>query len=79
MVMEYVSGGELFDYVVHAGSHGMDEVEARSMFRGIVSAVNYCHVNHVLHRDLKLENVLLDERGNVGTCRKGLGPWMSSV
>ncbi|EDV24358.1 uncharacterized protein TRIADDRAFT_27001 [Trichoplax adhaerens] len=58
LIMEYASGGEVFDYLV---THGrMKEKEARSKFRQIVSAVQYCHQKRVIHRDLKAENLLLD-------------------
>uniref|UniRef100_A0A1I8B157 Protein kinase domain-containing protein n=1 Tax=Meloidogyne hapla TaxID=6305 RepID=A0A1I8B157_MELHA len=51
LVMEYASGGELFDYLV---AHGrMKEKEARAKFRQIVSAVQYLHSKNVIHRDLK--------------------------
>ncbi|KAJ4930295.1 hypothetical protein JOQ06_019300 [Pogonophryne albipinna] len=63
LIMEYASGGEVFDYLV---SHGrMKEVEARSKFRQIVSAVNYCHTKNIVHRDLKAENLLLDADANI--------------
>ncbi len=52
LVMEYASGGEVFDYLV---AHGrMKEKEARSKFRQIVSAVQYLHQKNIIHRDLKV-------------------------
>ncbi|KAJ3132288.1 Serine/threonine-protein kinase par-1 [Physocladia obscura] len=58
LVMEYASGGELYDYLVVHGK--MKEKDARVKFRQILSAVSYCHKKRVIHRDLKAENLLLD-------------------
>ena len=58
VVMEYVSGGEMFDYIVSKGR--LPEDEARRLFQQVISGVEYCHRHMVVHRDLKPENLLLD-------------------
>lgn len=68
LVTEHASGGEIFDYLV---THGrMKEEEAARVFSQIVSAVDYCHRNGVVHRDLKAENVLLDAEMNIKVSSK---------
>ena len=66
LVTELCSGGELFDYLAEKGR--LNEEEARTLFGQLCLAVGYIHEKGVVHRDLKLENVLLDER-----CRVKLG------
>ena len=58
LVMEYLEGGELLQYVEERGR--LSEDEAREFFIQIVDAVNYCHRNKLIHRDLKLENIILE-------------------
>ncbi|KAF9675942.1 hypothetical protein SADUNF_Sadunf09G0086400 [Salix dunnii] len=58
IVMEYASGGELFERICNAGRFSEDE--ARFYFQQLISGVSYCHAMQVCHRDLKLENTLLD-------------------
>ncbi|XP_077071156.1 NUAK family SNF1-like kinase 1 isoform X2 [Siphateles boraxobius] len=70
MVMEYASGGELYEYIQE--KQRLSEDEARHFFGQITSAVHYCHKNGVVHRDLKLENVLLDKDLNVKLADFGL-------
>uniref|UniRef100_W5K337 non-specific serine/threonine protein kinase n=1 Tax=Astyanax mexicanus TaxID=7994 RepID=W5K337_ASTMX len=70
MVMEYASGGELYEYI--QSRQRLTEEEARYFFRQITSAVLYCHTNGVVHRDLKLENILLDQDLNVKLADFGL-------
>ncbi|XP_057986998.1 serine/threonine-protein kinase SAPK1-like isoform X2 [Hevea brasiliensis] len=56
--MEYAAGGELFQRICNAGRFCEDE--ARFFFQQLISGVSYCHSMQVCHRDLKLENTLLD-------------------
>ncbi|XP_040889491.1 NUAK family SNF1-like kinase 2 [Toxotes jaculatrix] len=70
IVMEYASRGDLYDYI--CDKRHISEREARHFFRQIVSAVHYCHQNGIVHRDLKLENILLDGNGNVKIADFGL-------
>jgi len=58
IVMEFAAGGELFNRVCNAGRFG--EEEARYYFKQLVEGVAYCHSQGVVHRDLKLENIVLD-------------------
>ncbi|XP_051115087.1 serine/threonine-protein kinase SAPK10-like [Andrographis paniculata] len=58
IVMEYASGGELFERICNAGRFSEDE--ARFFFQQLISGVSYCHSMQICHRDLKLENTLLD-------------------
>ncbi|XP_040841463.1 NUAK family SNF1-like kinase 2 isoform X2 [Ochotona curzoniae] len=70
IVMEYASRGDLYDYI--SERQRLSERDARHFFRQIVSAVHYCHQNGVVHRDLKLENILLDANGNIKIADFGL-------
>lgn len=61
IVMEFVTGGELFDKIASKGR--LKEDEARKYFQQLINAVDYCHSRGVYHRDLKPENLLLDASG----------------
>uniref|UniRef100_A0AC35U3Y1 Protein kinase domain-containing protein n=1 Tax=Rhabditophanes sp. KR3021 TaxID=114890 RepID=A0AC35U3Y1_9BILA len=63
LLLEHVSGGELFDYLVKKGR--LMAKEARKFFRQIISALDFCHAYNICHRDLKPENLLIDERNNI--------------
>lgn len=70
LVMEYASGGELYDYLNRMKR--IPESEARAIFRQIVSAVHFLHKNQIVHRDLKLENILIDHSGDIKLADFGL-------
>ncbi|KAF2199137.1 Pkinase-domain-containing protein [Delitschia confertaspora ATCC 74209] len=58
LVMEYVQGGDLFQYMSEVGD--LREIEVVHLFRQIIAALLYCHRLKIYHRDLKPENILLD-------------------
>ena len=57
LVLEMCSGGELFDRIIEKKFY--DETEARQIFKQIIKAIYYCHLNGVCHRDLKPENFIM--------------------
>ncbi|CAN7029619.1 unnamed protein product [Brassica rapa subsp. trilocularis] len=63
MVLECVTGRDLFDRIVSKGK--LSETEGRKMFQQLIDGISYCHNKGIFHRDLKLENVLLDENGHI--------------
>ncbi|XP_031487220.1 CBL-interacting protein kinase 24-like [Nymphaea colorata] len=70
IILEFVTGGELFDKIVHQGR--LSERESRRYFQQLIDAVEYCHKKGVYHRDLKPENLLLDSQGNLKISDFGL-------
>ncbi|KAK4762698.1 hypothetical protein SAY86_008466 [Trapa natans] len=70
IILEFVSGGELFDKIVHLGR--LSENESRKYFQQLIDAVSHCHSKGVYHRDLKPENLLLDFHGNLKVSDFGL-------
>lgn len=77
IVLEFVTGGELFDKIVNQGR--MKEDEARKYFQQLINAVDYCHSRGVYHRDLKPENLLLDANGNLKVSDFGLSALSQQV
>ncbi|KAI7896652.1 kinase-like domain-containing protein [Mucor mucedo] len=63
LILEYVEGGELFEYLVSKGRLG--EAEARHHFQQIILGLDYCHHHLICHRDLKPENLLLNSRNSI--------------
>ncbi|KAK2358472.1 CBL-interacting protein kinase [Trifolium repens] len=70
MVLEYVTGEELFDKIASKGK--LTEGEGRKLFHQLIDGVSHCHSKGVFHRDLKLENVLVDVKGNLKITDFGL-------
>jgi serine/threonine protein kinase len=70
IILEYITGGELFDKIVRNGR--LSESEARKYFHQLIDGVDYCHSKGVYHRDLKPENLLLDSQGNLKISDFGL-------
>ncbi|KAJ6405044.1 hypothetical protein OIU84_013092 [Salix udensis] len=70
IILEFITGGELFDKIVHHGR--LSEAEARRYFQQLIDGVDYCHSKGVYHRDLKPENLLLDSQGNLKISDFGL-------
>ena len=63
LIMEYASGGELFDYIVK--HQRVKEPAAVRFFHQIIAGVEYLHKLNIVHRDLKPENLLLDRQGHI--------------
>ncbi|KAG5916027.1 hypothetical protein E4U42_007820 [Claviceps africana] len=63
IILEYASGGELFDYILN--HRYLKDSSARRLFSQLVSGVGYLHKKGIVHRDLKLENLLLDRNRNI--------------
>ncbi|CAN1183004.1 Serine/threonine-protein kinase SAPK1 [Linum perenne] len=79
IVMEYAAGGELFERICSAGRFSEDE--GRYFFQQLISGVSYCHSMQICHRDLKLENTLLDASPSprLKICDFGYSKAISSV
>lgn len=71
MIMDYAAGGELVKRVLKR--RGLPENCARDYFRKILSAVDHCHLSNVVHRDIKLENILLSDTDNIIMTDFGFG------
>ena len=70
LIMEYASGGELFDYIVKHTR--LKEDEACKFYQQIIAGVEYMHRLNIVHRDLKPENLLLDHDNNIKIVDFGL-------
>ena len=65
LILEYISGCSLQEYIKKKPERRLDEADACRIFFQIVQALEYCHSKNVAHRDIKLENILLDSVNNI--------------
>ena len=77
LCMEYINGKSLYDYIKEQEEKRLKEQEAKRIFIQILGGISYCHSKCVSHRDIKLENILLDENNNVKIIDFGFSTIMS--
>ena len=70
MVLEHANGGDLLNHVQRVKA--MTEDETRPVFKQILYGIAHCHCRSVLHRDIKLDNILIGDKGNVKVCDFGI-------
>lgn len=77
LILEYVEGGELFDYLCNKGR--LPPSEALGYFQQIIHAVHYCHSFNIAHRDIKPENLLLDKNMKIKVADFGMAIWQDKT
>ena len=70
-VMELCAGGDLLSYV--RKRRKLNETLAKYLFKQIIEGIGYIHSKNILHRDIKLENILLDDKGHIKIADFGVG------
>ena len=70
IIMEYVSGGNLQSFVKKRRK--LNEKTAKILFKQIMEGIKYIHSKNIVHRDIKLENILIDLNNNVKICDFGV-------
>jgi serine/threonine protein kinase len=60
--MEYLEGGELYEYWESKEERKFSEDEAKEIMIQLLSAIDYCHSLRIIHRDLKFQNILLSRK-----------------
>jgi len=78
IIMEYVGGPSLYTYLKSQPNKKLNEPEAKRIFRQITEALHYCHKKCITHRDIKLENLLMDEEKNIKLIDFGFSTCMSN-
>jgi len=70
IVMEYADGGDLLHFIKKVNK--LSERDTKYIFKQIVYGLAHCHCRSVLHRDIKLDNILLDGESGVKICDFGV-------
>ena len=71
IIMEYINGGNLFSFVKKRRK--LSEKTAKFLFKQIIEGIEYIHSKNIVHRDIKLENILIDLKNNIKICDFGIG------
>ena len=76
IIMEYINGGNLFSFLKK--HRKVSEKTAKLLYRQIILGIKYIHEQGIVHRDIKLENILIDLNNNIKICDFGIGRVLSS-
>ena len=76
IIMEYVGGPSLYTYLKSQPNKKMNEIEGKRIFKQITEALQYCHHKCITHRDIKLENLLMDKNKNIKLIDFGFSTFM---
>ena len=71
LCLEYAEKGDMFEYLKTQPNRRFEEAIAKPIFKQLLTAISHCHSLGVFHRDIKLENILLHETGNIKICDFG--------
>lgn len=77
MLLEYIEGGELFDYLTSRGRLSADE--ASFFFKQVVAGVGHLHQLNIIHRDLKPENILITRKFQIKVADFGLAAFQAGT
>lgn len=71
--MEYVKGVSLLSFLKSKPNRKIDEIDCKYIFTQIMWGIDYLHSKNVYHRDIKLENIIIDENNNIKIIDFGFG------